>query len=235
MPGGERLREEIIQGDHRAFQEARKVFTISATVSARLRKHNDFAADPLYHPPRHHEALHCRDNEDFIFYPSRVDSIKRQVLLVEAAAHLKSRIRLVIAGDGSRAEMRRLRELIRDRGLEDTIELTGRLPETDMIDFYSRCRAVYFGGFDEDYGYVPLEGLFSSKPVIVHSDAGGPLEFVEHNRNGYVVPPEPAALAAAMDILSLDPSLAESLGRQGRRDLQAHRLDWDHVIESLLS
>ena len=34
------------------------------------------------------------------------------------------------------------------------------------------------GVYDEDYGYITLEAFFAGKPVITHTDSGGPLEFV---------------------------------------------------------
>jgi len=118
--------------------------------------------------------------------------------------------------------------------VDDRVDLRGRLAEGDLLDLYSRCRAVYFGGFAEGYGYVPLEGFFASKPVSVHDDAGGPLEFVRHGQNGYVIPPEPEPLAAAMDSLSRDAAKAKRLGRRGRQDLLDRKMAWDHVIHSLL-
>lgn len=234
MAAGEAVREQIMVADNRALGEARHVYTNSETVSRRLLEFNGIASTPLYHPPRHHAILHSRSYDDFIFYPSRVDTIKRQALLVQAASRMQSSMKIIMAGGGSRAEMEHVRRLMGDLGVDGRVELRGRLAETDLLDLYSRCRAVYFGGFQEDYGYVPLEGFFAAKPVIVHDDAGGPLEFVRHGQNGYVIPPEAEPLAAAMDSLSRDAALAERLGRRGRQDLVDRRMDWDHIIDSLL-
>jgi glycosyltransferase involved in cell wall biosynthesis len=234
MAAGEAAREQIMAADNLALGAARHVYTNSETVSRRLRQFNGIPSTPLYHPPRHHARLHSRSYDDFIFYPSRVDAIKRQALLVQAAARMQSSMKIVMAGGGSRAEMKHVRGLMADLGVQERVELHDRLSEADLLDLYSRCRAVYFGGFHEDYGYVPLEGFFASKPVIVHDDAGGPLEFVRTGENGYVIPPEPDSLAAAMDSLSRDADMAERLGRRGRQDLLDRRMDWDHVIDSLL-
>lgn len=235
MAGGEDAREQIRMADNEALGEARRVYTISRTVSRRLLEFNGIESTPLYHPPRHHATLHARAYDDFIFYPSRVDALKRQTLLVKAAARMQSSMKIIIAGGGSRSEMNHVRQLMAQLGVEARVDLRGRLSEAEILDLYSRCRAVYFGGFAEDYGYVPLEGFFASKPVIVHDDAGGPLEFVCHEQNGYVVPPEPEPLATALDLLSRDPDLAERLGRRGRQDLLDRKMDWDHVIHSLLN
>ena len=43
---------------------------------------------------------------------------------------------------------------------------------------YAHSLGVIFPAVDEDYGYVTLEAMLSSKPVITCADSGGPLEFV---------------------------------------------------------
>src|SRR5207244_6666884 len=45
-----RLRESIMELDRRALGEARKIFTISKTVSDRLKRYNGFDSEPLYPP-----------------------------------------------------------------------------------------------------------------------------------------------------------------------------------------
>ena len=54
---------------------------------------------------------------------------------------------------------------------------------------------MYYGPFDEDYGYVTLEGFAAHRPVVTLTDAGGPLEFVTDGETGLVTLPEPQAIA----------------------------------------
>ena len=54
------------------------------------------------------------------------------------------------------------------------------------------------GVYDEDYGYITLEAFFAGKPVITHTDSGGPLEFVTHEHNGLVTEPNPVSLGNAI-------------------------------------
>ena len=42
----------------------------------------------------------------------------------------------------------------------------------------AHCLGVVYPPVDEDYGYVTLEAMLSSKPVLTCADSGGPLEFV---------------------------------------------------------
>ncbi|MFQ5767965.1 MAG: glycosyltransferase family 4 protein [Acidobacteriota bacterium] len=232
--GGSELRRDIIQMDGTSLAEAKGLYTISRRTAQRLRAYNGLAAEVLYHPPTGHERLHCSAQEPFIFYPSRIDGMKRQTLLVEAAGLTRSGVGIVLAGGGSPESMRRLQAEIEKRDLESRVKILGFISEEEKIDTYSRCLAVYFGAYDEDYGYVALEALWSSKPVIAHTDAGGPLEFIQDGVNGLVVAADAAALASGIDGLALDTARAREMGRAGRDGLARHRMDWDHVVDTLL-
>ena len=71
---------------------------------------------------------------------------------------------------------------------------------------------MYYGPFDEDYGYVTLEGFAARRPVVTLTDAGGPLEFVTDGETGLVTPPEPQAIAHAFDRLFSNRPLAKKMG-----------------------
>ena len=86
--------------------------------------------------------------------------------------------------------------------------------------------------FDEDFGYVTLEGFLARKPVITATDSGGPLEFVADSVNGAVVPPEPEAIAAAINRYAGARRTAASHGDSGWT--RARQITWDGVIEKLV-
>ena len=233
-PNGEKVRDLIISCDNKYLRETDRVYTIAQNTSNRLKKFNDIDSTVLYHPPLNHEKLHCEGYGDYIFYPSRISTIKRQRLLVEAAKYLKTEAKIVLAGGGQESELKYLNELIRKEKLEDRVKLAGFVSEEEKISYYAGCLAVYFGAYDEDYGYITLDGLFSEKAVIVHEDAGGPLEFIEDDFNGYVVPAEPEEIAKKIDFLYEHREEAKRLGANGRQSLLDKHMDWDYVIDELL-
>jgi glycosyltransferase involved in cell wall biosynthesis len=153
---------------------------------------------------------------------------------VEAARYLKSGMKIVIAGRGSESETDHLVNLIREHNLSNRVTLAGYISEEQKRDYYARCRAVFFGGYEEDYGYVPLEAFYAAKPVIALDDTGGALEFVEDKVNGFIAANQASAVAGRIDLLGEDANLAEKLGRAGARTLEEKRVNWDHVISSLL-
>jgi glycosyltransferase involved in cell wall biosynthesis len=226
-------RRIIIDADTSLIREARHVFTISKTVAERLRKYNGISAQPLYHPAPGAELLRCEGYGDYVFYPSRLDRSKRQDLLIEAMTHVKSGARCVVAGAGP--DEARLRGLIAHRGLQQRVKLTGFVGDRELIEYYSRALAVYFGPFAEDYGYVTLEAFHSKKPVLTLTDSGAPLEFVQDGVNGFVLPPDPIAIARAIDSLCDRRQLAQSLGQRGLETITAMGLSWDNVVGRLVS
>ena len=232
-PDGAQVREWIRQADNRLIPEARKVFANSKTVADRLRRFNQIESQPLYHPPPRAETLRCGEPGDYIFYPSRLEPQKRQELLIEAARFIKSPARIVLAG-GSR-DPKRYESLVRQHGVGDRVCLRGFVAESEIIDLYANALGVCYLPFDEDYGYVTLEGMLSGKPVIVANDGGGAAEFVEHGREGLISEPEPQAIAASIDELWADRARAQTMGARGKEKLASLNLSWKHVVRSLIN
>jgi len=113
------------------------------------------------------------------------------------------------------------------------VEFAGYVDDEKLIDLYGRALAVFFAPVDEDYGYVTLEAFLSSKPVLTCGDSGGSLEFVAHEKNGFVCPPgDWGAAAAFIDRLHRDRGLCRSLGEAGREAVRG--ITWDRVVARLL-
>ena len=77
--------------------------------------------------------------------------------------------------------------------------------------------------------------MLSGKPVVVASDGGGAREFIEQQREGLIVDPEPRALAESLDSLYSDRAQAQTMGARGLEKLKAMNLSWQHVVESLIN
>ena len=226
------LRDQIVDYDNRTIAIAAKVYTNSACVSSRLQKYNHIESEPLYHPPHAWQHFYNQEAQDFIFFPSRLEELKRQGLLIEAAVHLKSPVKIIIGGIGGQGEAYQAK--IDKLDLADKVRLIGRFSEQEKFTYYAQCLAVFFAPKDEDYGYITLEAMLSSKPVITCTDSGGPLEFVEDQVTGYVCDPDPKAIARAIDKLYADKQKAKSMGQAGHRKYHAANVSWDNVIETLL-
>ncbi len=232
-PQGARVREWIRECDNRFIPEARQVFSNSKTVADRLLRDNKIASRPLYHPPPRAESLHCGEQGDYFFYPSRLEPQKRQEILIEAAQHLRTRVKIVLAGGSGNAK--HYESLVKKFGVADRVSLRGFVPESEIVELYANALGVCYLPFDEDYGYVTLEGMLAGKPIVVASDGGGATEFIEHEREGLHVSPEPQLIAAALDALYSDRARARTMGQRGQDKLRAMNLSWQNVVETLIN
>ena len=235
QPGGEQAMLAIREADNRLITQARRVFTNSRRVSERLARFNALHGEPLYHPPPLAERFHCEEAGDYLLMPSRINEAKRQELVAESLAHVRSDVRVRIVG---RADSPGALERLRARAASlppGRLTLEGAVSDERKIALYAGCLGVLFVPFDEDYGYVTLEAMLSAKPVLTCTDSGGVLEFAEHGGTALVCEPDPEALAAQMDRLWNDRALAQRLGAAGRARYEALGIGWPQVVETLLA
>ena len=137
---------------------------------------------------------------------------KDQPVVLEALRHVRTPVRLVLAGIEPSS---RVGERARAVGtphavvcLPFTAEVTPALRLLDAALLPSRME-----GFSQSL----LEAMALGKPVIA-SAAGGNLELVTDGEDGLLVPPlDPRAWAAALDRVLMDTALAARLGQAARR------------------
>jgi glycosyltransferase involved in cell wall biosynthesis len=235
-PIGGQVREAIVEADRKLIPEARAVYANSRNVARRLHRYCGLESQPLYHPPPHAGRFACTGQEDYLFYPSRLDRSKRQDLVVEALARTRQPVKVRFAGVSNEPGYpEELRARSQELAIDGRIEWLGPIPEEEKIERYARSLGVLFPTLDEDYGYVSLEAMLSSKPLIACTDSGGPLEFIEPGMTGLVAEPTPDSLAEAMDTLWENRARAQEMGRAAREHYADMRISWDTVIEALLS
>ena len=199
-----------------------------ADVSAEMSAGPDVSAGvKILHHPSDITAYACAAGE-YIFTASRLTSMKRLHLLVEAMRYVTVDIPLKIAGTGP--EMAHLQALA---GGDRRIEFLGYVPDADMPQLYSRALFVPFVPYDEDYGLITIEAMHSGKPVLTTTDAGGVCEFVENGVTGLCTAPTPEALGAAMQRLAASPELAADMGAKARQRVAA--ITWETTVRELLA
>lgn len=207
-----------------------KLVAQSRTIQKRLETLKGVRSTVVYPPPPQ-RAYRCDEYGDYLFAVSRLTSLKRFDLLIEALAQPEAGgVRCVIAGEGE--EEARLRSMIRERGLDARVQMIGRVDGEQLVEQLARCRAVCFAPFDEDYGFVTVEAFAARKPVVTCSDSGGPAEIVKDGVNGYVAAPNPRSLASAVARVMADRAGAERLGQAGAAFAAA--LTWDRTLPELL-
>lgn len=232
------LQAAIRTADATALEESTAVFCNAETTRQRLERFNGATATVLHPPLGDTSLLRCEGYGDYVLAPGRINGHKRQHLAVEAMAHVRSDVRLVVAGaPQSDADLARLTATIARHDLQDRVVLEPEfITEERKAELIAGALAVAYAPLDEDsYGYVTLEGHLSAKAVVTTEDAGGILQMVRHRETGMVVPPDPRALAEAFDALRADEVLARALGEAGRAAALAMDLSWERVIRELTS
>lgn len=120
---------------------------------------------------------------------------------------------LWIAGGG--AEEKALRDLVRRLPHGDRIVFLGHVE--DMDTFYRSLHAFVLPSLTEPFGYVLLEAMARSLPVIASSVEAIP-EIVIPEETGILVPPaDPKALCEAMERLAVSENLRRKMGQAGRQ------------------
>lgn len=232
------IREMIRAADTRHLSEAKGLYTNSQIVANRLRRGNGLQPDAILYPPlRRPEMFRPGDAGDYFFYPSRLSSMKRQAMAIEAMRFVTSGFRLVVAGKADAdSYQRELDDLVRRYHLEDRVQFLGWISEEEKARLMAAAFAAIYIPYDEDsYGYVTLEAFHCAKPVITFTDSGGTNELLEHGHNGLILEPTAEALGEGMERLWADPARTREMGRAAAETLGRRRIDWDHVLDNLLS
>lgn len=235
-PNGSQVRAAIQHADQKLIPEAKAVFANSKNVANRLKTYCDIDSTPLYHPPPEADEFYCSTANDYIFFPSRLCIPKRQELVLQALAQTRLPVRIHFAGTADQsAYAEKLEAIARKLGVHKRVEWLGLVNQQQKLACYAEAIAIVYPPIDEDYGYVTLEAMLSSKPVITCKDSGGPLEFVVNGVTGLITDPTPAALAGAFDAVWERRDEAAAWGQSGRKRYEGFNLSWETVVHKLLA
>ena len=179
----------------------------------------------LHHPPALSGFRHPQ-GQDYILMPGRLHRWKRVQLVIEAYRHLKRNVPLLITGTGEdEAALRRL------AGGDPRIRFLGAVDDSTLVDLYADALLVPFVPLQEDYGLVTVEAFRSGKPVLTCTDSGEPLAFVRDGETGYVVAPDPKAIAARLTHAIDHRRQAARMGLRGRQRVEG--LAWEPIVDAL--
>lgn len=200
----------------------------SSNTKKRIKKY--FGRDStVINPGIEYEKFYNDGDGRYFLYPSRITNTKRQDYVINAFKRFekasKKKYKLVLAGTLSKdPEHVAYYEKLRKMANGSSVEIKTNINDKELTALYSRSTAVLFAAINEDYGYVPLEGMASSKPVISVNE-GGPMETLVEGETGFLVDSY-NEMAKRMAYLAEHKSEAEAMGRLGRERVVAH-YSWD--------
>jgi glycosyltransferase involved in cell wall biosynthesis len=161
-------------------------------------------------------------------------------LLVEAAARLRldfPELRVLIAGAGR--EEQRLRRLIAERGMEQTVLLLGFRPV--VADVLAALDVAIHASYREGSPLAVLESMAAGKAIVATRVGGVPALVHDEEHALLVSPRDPTALASAVTRLLQDDQLRDRLGQNARRrqeeafDIQATVAAVEDLYEQLFA
>jgi glycosyltransferase involved in cell wall biosynthesis len=151
----------------------------------------------------------------FLLFAGRHVAYKGVDVLLRALSH--NTACAVIVGDGP--ERTKWEAMAGALCLNGRVRFAGEVPDAELRRLMHACDALVLPSVTraEAFGYVQLEAMACGKPVISTDVASGVSWVNQHMRTGLVVRAGDAdALRAAIDRLSADQALRETLGAAGR-------------------
>jgi glycosyltransferase involved in cell wall biosynthesis len=132
-----------------------------------------------------------------VLWVGRIAAVKGLENLIGAFGRVLREIdaRLIIVGEGS--EESTIRDLTRQKGLEEHVRFAGF--QSNPYRYMSRSSVFAFSSLSEGFGMVLVEAMACGLPVVSTDCVAGPYEILENGRCGILVPVgDEGALAQAI-------------------------------------
>jgi glycosyltransferase involved in cell wall biosynthesis len=189
------------------------------------------AIDPPAHEPDAQALVRLPTSQPFLLFLGRVSRDKgaldaaKAIVRLQAAGH---DLHLVLAGTITE-EFRRYYDRL-PPAAQRQLHPLGPISETMKQALLAACLGLTLPSRVDALGLVLLEAWWHERPVVAAA-AGGIPGIVRDEQTGLLVPyGDIPALARAFERLAEDPTLQETLGRQGRQELLAAHT-WDRVAD----
>jgi phosphatidylinositol alpha-mannosyltransferase len=201
--------DQVLSVSEAAQEFARSTFHVKAEISPNVIDYNLFhRAKPL--------PQYSGNNTLNVLFLGRLVPRKGCEVLLKAVARIKKELgtpdfRVIICGKGPQAEA--LQQLVSRSGLDNMVEMTGFISETDKPRYYASADiSVFPSSGGESFGIVLLEAMASGQAAVLAGDNPG-----YHS----VMAQKPALLFDPTDVDALADKLKHYLiDRSLRKDAQ---------------
>ena len=140
--------------------------------------------------------------------------------------------RLVIAGPDE-GELTKLKELVAERGISNTVIFTGPLYGRDKLAAYLDADVLVSPAIFEIFGLVPFEAMMCGTPVIIADDSGSG-RLIKDTQSGFTFPQgDVDSLAKMIGYVLMNPGAAKQTVEAGQRFIREN-LDWDKNVNKLI-
>jgi glycosyltransferase involved in cell wall biosynthesis len=159
------------------------------------------------------------DRERFVVGLGSFHSIKGIDLAIKAMSLLSEpRPPLIwISNSGSKSYEEEMNKLACSLGVELTVKAA--ISDAELVTILNRATLLLYTSRLEPFGFAPLEANACGLPVVAVAE-GGVRETIKDGINGFLVDPEPAAIARVMTRLLENPDLTRQIGQQAAAHVQ---------------
>lgn len=163
----------------------------------------------------------------FVLSINRYERKKKLSYAIEALHKLKEKLTpgefnkvfLIMAGGYDKRVEENVEYHLELIGLADEMRVSEKIyflrspTDIEKVSILVNCDILIYTPPNEHFGIVPLEAMYTAKPVIAHN-SGGPKESVTDSVTGYLVEDD---FAEKLAVLVKNPSLREQFGRAGKQ------------------
>ncbi|NLC42683.1 MAG: glycosyltransferase family 4 protein [Clostridiales bacterium] len=175
------------------------------------------------------EKYNIGDNEWIVGTVARLIPSKGIHILLTAMSGILfkcSNAKLLIVGSGP--EEIHLKKLAESLGIFKQIIFAGNV--SNIQDYYASFNIFVLPTLTEGLGITVLEAMYFGLPIIA-SSVGGIPEWLTHEKNGILIPPDNAfALRIALQSFFENPELAKKYGWQAKQDIHEKGLSESEMI-----
>ncbi len=192
------------------------------------------APDPLFTPRdpertrRVQKTYHLPDT--YFLFVGSLEPRKNLNLIIQAMTGRDQTLPLVLAGWDGWGDKAWKQEM-RTAGLADRVFMTGYVDDETLACLYSGARALIYPSLYEGFGLPVLEAMACGCPVICSHAAS--LPEAAGDAGLLIDPHDPEDLARAMDRISHDPDLRQTMAKKGLE--WAGRFSWRKTARETLS
>jgi glycosyltransferase involved in cell wall biosynthesis len=183
-----------------------------------------------------------KPEKPFILTVGEVKPRKGADITIEALAKIKDKfpnLGYKIVGNTGKSEfVAKLKELAKEKGLENKVELLGRISDVELRNLYNQCTIFILAaqtrdGSFEGFPMVFYEAQGCGAPII--STYGFGSEYVVKNGyNGFLVPEDDMkGLAEAIEKIAGNPELQKELHKNSLIEAEKHT--WDATADKYIN
>ena len=185
--------------------------------------------NPLGVDTEHFSPL-SMEREQIVLSVGALTPAKAQEIIIQSVSLLKTRPTINFIYNAIYKDYDFLLRQLSKR-LNVSVSFSKLIKDDDLVHAYNRASLVAYPSRLEPFGFVPLEAMACSTPVVGVAE-GGIRETIKHNETGLLTERDPAEFGRAIEVLLEDESLRKRMGENGRQHVTTN-WTWEHSYAEL--